>query len=411
MAHCRRQEIEPPSARQRRVLGGENLLTVISVIIDWLVHAEILGYIPLAVSTRNSQSGGSHDVVATQGLDVIQRALGPQIRGGDDQGRPRLSVVIPCYNEAEVLGEMERRLIPVCEAAVGADYEIVLVNDGSSDATWAIIDAMSRRRPQVVGLDLARNFGHQIALTAGLSFARGERILILDADLQDPPELLSEMMRHMDEGANVVYGQRLERDGESAFKKLSASWFYRILSKISHVDVPPDTGDFRLIDRKVLGIFLEMPEQYRFIRGMIAWIGLNQVALQYRRAARFAGQTKYPLGKMILFAVDAMTGFSIAPLRASFVLAALFFVGAVLLSLFALYSWLFVGAVRGWTSLTLLFLAFSSVQLFCLSVIGEYVGRTYMQSKARPLFVLRQIAVRPANTVRPAPQPAPAGEV
>jgi dolichol-phosphate mannosyltransferase len=312
-----------------------------------------------------------------------------------DIRRPALSVVIPCYNEADVLAEMERRLVPVVEAVVGADYEIVLINDGSCDATWALIGEMAGRRPQVVGLDLSRNFGHQIALTAGLSFARGERILILDADLQDPPELLPEMMRLMDErGANVVYGQRVEREGETAFKTHSAAWFYRILGKISHVEIPPDTGDFRLIDRKVLTAFLDMPEHYRFIRGMIAWIGLTQVALPYRRQARFAGETKYPLRKMLLFAVDAITGFSIAPLRASFALATLFLAAAVLISVYALCSWLFAGTVRGWTSLTLLLLVFSSVQLFCLSVIGEYVGRIYMQSKARPLFVLRQIVAR-----------------
>lgn len=312
-----------------------------------------------------------------------------------DGRRPRLSVVIPCYNEEEVLGELERRVTQVCGDVVGNDYELVLVNDGSRDRTWELIEEMGRRHPQIVGLDLARNFGHQLALTAGLRFARGERVLILDADLQDPPELLHDMMGHMDAGANVVFGQRIERSGESAFKKVSAKWFYRVLRGISQIDIPMDTGDFRLIDRKVLDIFLAMPEQYRFVRGMITWIGLNQVGLPYHRAARFAGKTKYPLGNMLLFAVDAMTGFSIAPLRASFLLASVFMLGAVLMAFFALYSWLVIGAVQGWTSLVLMFLSFSGVQLLCLSVIGEYVGRTYMQTKNRPLFVLRQIVASP----------------
>jgi polyisoprenyl-phosphate glycosyltransferase len=309
----------------------------------------------------------------------------------------RLSVVVPCYNEIDVLRELERRLVTVCEATVGKNYEIILINDGSTDGTWQLIETMINNHAQIVGIDLARNFGHQIALTAGLKFARGERVLILDADLQDPPELLPKMMRLMDRGANVVYGQRTEREGETWLKKLSAVIFYRVLRAISHMDIPIDSGDFRLIDSKVRDALLSMPEHDRFVRGMITWIGLNQVALPYARAPRFAGKTKYTFRKMLLFAVDATTGFSITPLRMSLLLSAIFMLGAVLLGLFALYSWVFFGAVRGWTSLVLLLLTFSSIQLLCLSIIGEYVGRTYMQTKDRPLFILRQIAVSPRS--------------
>jgi len=306
-----------------------------------------------------------------------------------------LSVVVPCYNEEAVVGELHRRMTLVCRGGAGDSYELVLVNDGSSDGTWAVLQRLARDDERVVAVDLSRNHGHQLALSAGLSLARGERILVIDADLQDPPELLPDMMRLMNEGADVVYGQRLGRDGETWFKKASASVFYRLLLRLSAVPIPPDTGDFRLMSRQVLNALLAMPEQQRFIRGMIAWIGFRQVPLYYRRDKRFAGATKYPLRKMLTFAVDAITGFSIAPLRASLYVAGLFVGVAALLALYVLFSWLFLGAVQGWTSIFLGMLIFSSVQLFSLAIIGEYLGRIYMQTKQRPLFIIREIATAP----------------
>jgi polyisoprenyl-phosphate glycosyltransferase len=271
----------------------------------------------------------------------------------------------------------------------------VLVNDGSRDRTAPLIAEMADRNPAVVGVDLARNYGHQIALTAGLAFARGQRIFVIDADLQDPPELLPEMMAKMDAGANVVYGRRIDRRGESRFKVRSAHFFYRLLDRLTDIKVPVDTGDFRLMDRQTLDVLLSMPEQYRFVRGMVAWIGMRQEEIAYERAERFAGETKYPFRKMVVFAIDAITGFSLAPLRFSFFLAIAFLFIAFGLMVYVLVGYFFFEAVRGWASILLLFLVFASLQLFCISIIGEYVGRTYMQTKNRPLFVVRELVLKP----------------
>jgi polyisoprenyl-phosphate glycosyltransferase len=310
--------------------------------------------------------------------------------------RPLLSIVAPCYNEEAVIEELHRRITAVCRNLVGDSYELVLVNDGSRDRTWAIMQRLAHGDDRVVAIDLSRNHGHQLALSAGLSTTRGERVLVIDADLQDPPELLSDMMRLMDDGADVVYGQRIGRDGETWFKRASASVFYRFLLRMTDVAIPPDTGDFRLIKRQVLNTLLAMPEYQRFIRGMVAWIGFRQVPLRYHRDKRFAGETKYPLGKMLSFAVDAITGFSIAPLRASLYIALVFVGFAGLLAIFVILSWLYLGVVPGWTSMFLGMLIFSSVQLFSLAIIGEYLGRIYMQTKQRPLFIIREITVAPA---------------
>ncbi len=302
-----------------------------------------------------------------------------------------LSVVIPCFNEQDVLSELELRLRKVCDETAPDKYEIILVNDGSHDRTGELIAEMARQNPRIVGVDLSRNFGHQIALTAGLSFARGQRILVIDADLQDPPELLPDMLKLMDQGANIVYGRRTHRRGESQLKVGTAKLFYQILRALIQFPIPVDTGDFRLMDRQTLTVFLSMPEQYRFIRGMIAWIGLSQAELAYERHERFAGETKYPFTKMLMFAVDAITGFSIAPLRLAFILAVISIVLAVLVSIYAIVGWITKNTVPGWTSLLLLFLLFSSIQLACLSIVGEYVGRTYMQTKQRPLYVIKAV--------------------
>jgi len=236
--------------------------------------------------------------------------------------------------------------------------------------------------------------GHQLALTAGLSLTRGERVLIIDADLQDPPELLPEMMAAMDRGADVVYGQRVKREGEGIFKRATAYVFYRVLSALSDVDIPKDTGDFRLMGRKVVEALNGMPERDRFIRGMVAWLGFNQVPLQYSREARFAGTTKYSFRKMARFASDAATGFSVSPLRLGSVLAIVCFFLTGVLAVYVLYAWLALSTVRGWTSILLLFLIFTGIQLLVLGVIGEYVGRTYAESKRRPLFIVSEIATQ-----------------
>ena len=251
-----------------------------------------------------------------------------------------IAVLLPCYNEEACLAELHARLGKAARAAAGEDYEIVLVNDGSRDRTWTMMREMAAADPRLVAINLSRNHGHQLALTAGLDLCSGERILIIDADLQDPPELLAEMLVKMrDEEADVVYGVRRSRAGETAFKRASAHGFYRLLSRATEVDIPVDAGDFRLMSRRALDALMAMPEQARFIRGMVAWIGFKQVPIAYARDERFAGDTKYPLSKMLRFAFDALTGFSSAPLKLASHAGLFLSLGSVLLlaATFALF--------------------------------------------------------------------------
>jgi dolichol-phosphate mannosyltransferase len=312
--------------------------------------------------------------------------------------RLALSVVVPCYNEEEILAELHRRVSAAAREAVGDAYELVLVNDGSRDATWRVMQALAANDPHLVAVNLSRNHGHQLALTAGLELCGGERILIIDADLQDPPELLPAMMREMDGAeADVVYGVRRSREGETAFKKATAAGFYRLLSKLSPTPIPIDTGDFRLMSRRALDALLAMPEQARFIRGMVAWIGFRQVPLAYDRAERHAGSSKYPLGKMIAFAFDAVTGFSTAPLRFASHVGLGLVAASMLLLLYIAYGWLSGRAVEGWTSLMLVVVILGAVQMFVLGMIGEYLGRLYMEAKKRPLYIVSDVIGRAAD--------------
>ncbi|MGO4704950.1 glycosyltransferase family 2 protein [Microvirga sp. 2MCAF38] len=304
--------------------------------------------------------------------------------------RPGLSVVVPCYNEEECIRACHERLTAVCQG-LAVDYELVFVNDGSADRTAGILLDLKKSDPRIVIVDLARNHGHQLALSAGLSVALGERVFVIDADLQDPPELLGEMMKVMDAGADVVYGQRRAREGESWFKLATAKLFYRALSRIAAFPIPHDTGDFRLMSRQVVDILNSMPESHRFIRGMVAWIGFDQVPMLYDRHARFAGETKYPFGKMLLLASDAMTAFAVAPLRFVYSLALVAALLAVLMIGWSFFAYLLNDTSPGWASLMVVVLAFSSVQLFCLGVIGEYISRIFTQVKGRPLFVIKAV--------------------
>lgn len=307
--------------------------------------------------------------------------------------RPALSVVIPCYNEEACLEHLHARVSAAARAAVGDDHEIVLVNDGSRDTSWSVMQRLSTLDPRLVAINLSRNHGHQLALTAGLDLCAGEQILVIDADLQDPPELLTDMRAAMvEQQADVVYAVRRKRDGETFFKKATASAFYRVLDRVTDVPIPLDTGDFRLMSRRALDAFLSLPEQARFIRGMVAWVGFRQVPFLYDRHERLAGESKYPLGKMIRFALDAVTGFSTAPLRfASHVGLAL--TGAtVLLFLYVMGSFVLGRTVQGWTSTMLVVLFLGSVQMFVLGMIGEYLGRLYVESKKRPLYLVADVA-------------------
>lgn len=303
----------------------------------------------------------------------------------------KLSVVIPCFNESQNILELHKRVSEVCKSVVGQEYEIVLVNDGSKDNSWKIICDIVKKDTRLLAINLSRNYGHQIALTAGLELAKGARILILDADLQDPPDLLPEMMYRMDLGADVVYGQRIARTGETVFKKTSAFLFYRLLNSLIDVTIPNDTGDFRLMSRKALEVLISMPEQHRFIRGMVSWIGLKQVPILYERAARYAGDTHYPLPKMIRFAIDAITSFSIKPLRMATYLGVFSCLVSMISMIYIVINYFIGRSVEGWTSLALIVMVLGSLQLIMIGVIGEYLGRLYLEAKGRPLYVIDEV--------------------
>lgn len=305
-------------------------------------------------------------------------------------GTPYLSVVAPCFNEEEVLPEFYRRVKAVCDS-LGTYYEIVLINDGSRDRTWELMEQLAAADSALACVNLARNHGHQLALTAGLTVCRGERILIIDADLQDPPELLPAMLQALEGGAEVVYGQRRRRAGETWFKRTTAAAFYRILGRLAAVPIPRDTGDFRLLTRRAVDLLISMPERHRFIRGMVSWLGFRQQAFLYDRDPRFAGQTKYPLFRMLRFAVDAITSFSIKPLAFASWIGVAAGVLSVLLFLFTVASWLNGGTAVGWASLMSCITLIGSLQFFLLGVQGEYIGRLYEQSKQRPLFIIDRI--------------------
>lgn len=312
----------------------------------------------------------------------------------------QLTVLSPCFRDADNLPELHRRITEVC-AKLAISYELLLVDDGSPDATWAGIQDLAVRDRHVNGIRLSRNFGHQLAVTAGLSRARGDRVLILDSDLQDPPELLPQMMALMDKGADNVYGRRLSRKGVPVWKKWAYKSYYQLLTFFAGVDIPQDTGDFRLISRRVVEAINAMPERDRFLRGMISWSGFQQVAVDYHRDARFSGSSGYTLSKLLHFAIDGITSFSVKPLR----IATLFGVFTGLLSLLfagyvALETILHGQPVAGWSSLIVAILFVGSLQLFVLGIIGEYLGRLFIESKGRPLFIVAETTGRHSSLKR-----------
>ena len=299
-----------------------------------------------------------------------------------------LSIVVPCFNEEAVIEATHDRLIHVLGAT---RFEIVYVDDGSSDATWAKLCEIQKKDAHVRSVRLSRNFGHQMASTAGLQHASGEAVVLIDADLQDPPELIPEMVAKWREGFEVVYGSRASRQGESWLKATTAKAFYRVINKVSEVPIPLDTGDFRLMDRRVVDAVLAMPERDRFLRGMVAWAGFRQAAVPYVRQPRQAGASKYPLRKMVHFAGDGILSFSLAPLKLATVLG--FFASVIALSgiVYTLVVRLETREwVPGWASIFLAVLFMGGVQLICLGVIGEYLGRIYGESKHRPLYFVAE---------------------
>lgn len=300
-----------------------------------------------------------------------------------------LSIVVPCMNEEAVIPALVERLSATI-APWQEKAEILLVDDGSTDGTWEAIQDACLHCPNLVGVRLSANRGHQIALTAGLEAAKGDRIMMLDADLQDPPELLPDMMLMMDQGYDVVYGRRIERQGETMFKRLTAYGFYRVLNMMSDVPIPRDTGDFRLVNRKTLDAVLAMPERSRFIRGMFAWAGFKQIGIEYTRAPRTLGETKYPLRAMMRFAIDAMTSFSTKPLRLATRLSFASLGITALMAVYVAQSLILYQNAPGWASIVLAISFFSGVQLLTLGILGEYIGRLYVEAKNRPLYFVSE---------------------
>lgn len=304
---------------------------------------------------------------------------------------PLLSVVIPCYNEEDVIGETLKRLKIFRSELVNLDVEFIFVDDGSQDRTRELLKSYAAEDTKIRVIGFARNFGHQIAVTAGIDAACGDAVVLIDADLQDPPEVVHDMIAKWREGYDVVYGTRTERPGESKFKLATARGFYRLLNKLSDVPIPLDTGDFRLMSRHVVDTLRAMPERDRFVRGMVSWVGFKQTAIPYKRFQRFAGESKYPLSKMLRFATDGILSFSTKPLQLSVGLGMLCAVLALSGIVYALWLRLFTNIwVEGWTALMMAVLFLGGVQLICVGILGEYIGRIYNEVKSRPLYVVQE---------------------
>jgi len=302
-----------------------------------------------------------------------------------------LSVVIPCYNEEAVIGETVRRLRGFCAALRDIDVELIFVDDGSHDRTRELLKQFAVDDPRIKIIGFARNFGHQIAVTAGIDAAAGDAVALIDADLQDPPEVIHEMMVKWRDGYDVVYGTRTERSGESALKVATARGFYRLLRRLSDVPIPLDTGDFRLMSRNVVDTLKAMPERARFVRGMVSWIGFKQVALPYKREERFAGESKYPMRKMLHFAMDGLLSFSTKPLQMSVAMGLACACLALLGIFYVLFLRLFTRVwVQGWAAIMIAVLFMGGVQLISVGILGEYVGRIYNEIKNRPLYVVQE---------------------
>ncbi|MEH2085854.1 glycosyltransferase family 2 protein [Nostoc sp.] len=305
---------------------------------------------------------------------------------------PKYSFIVPIYNEEETIPELYRRLSAVMNRMDGL-VELILINDGSRDRSLQLLRDLHQKDPRICYLSFARNFGHQIAVTAGLNFVRGQVIVILDADLQDPPELIPDMVEKWRQGYQVVYAQRTQRQKEGWFKRFTAYFFYRILKKLADVEIPTDTGDFCLMDRQIVDILNSMPERTRYIRGLRSWVGFQQTAIRFERNPRFAGEVKYTFSKSLALAINGLVSFSIVPLRLSTYLGLVAAVAAILMALLVLYWRLFVphSPLTGFTIILMAIFFLGSVQLVSVGILGEYIGRIYEEVKARPLYTLAEV--------------------
>jgi dolichol-phosphate mannosyltransferase len=301
--------------------------------------------------------------------------------------RPTLSLIIPVYNEEATIAELDRRLKGFL-SEMDETWEVVFVDDGSQDRTPEMLNELAAAEPRYKVISFSRNFGHQAAITAGMDHAEGDAVVIMDADLQDPPEVVTDMMGKWREGYDVVYGQRSIRHGESFFKRATAAAFYRLLRMLLPIEVPLDTGDFRLMSRRVILSMRALREQHRFVRAMVSWVGFKQAAVQYERPERFAGETKYSLGKMMRFAIDGITSFSIVPLRLATWLGLLSGLVAIVTSGWAVYAAIAGRTVPGWATIMIAVALAASAQLIMTGILGEYIGRIYEEVKRRPLYVV-----------------------
>ena len=304
----------------------------------------------------------------------------------------KISVIIPMYYEEEVAEKCYEKVTETLNNIKNYDYEIICINDGSKDKTLQILENITKKDEKLKILSFSRNFGHQCAVTAGLKFATGDAIVIIDADLQDPPELIPEMITLWENGNDVIYGKRKSRKGESPFKLLTAKMFYKTLNALSDVEIPKDTGDFRLVDKKVVDTINSLPEHNKFLRGLFSWVGYNQVPLEYERKERYAGKTKYPLRKMLKLASDGIISFSTKPLKIVGCLGILTIVLSIILLIYALISYIFKlnELSAGWTSLMICITLFSGVQLLSLWIMSEYIGRIYDEAKQRPQYIIEK---------------------
>ncbi|MEW6118589.1 MAG: glycosyltransferase family 2 protein [Pseudomonadota bacterium] len=322
--------------------------------------------------------------------------------------RPIVSVIAPAYNEEAVLPEFHRRLVSVFENC-DCDLEIVYVNDGSRDGTIAVLRALHAQDPRVTVVDLSRNFGKEIAMTAGFDHACGDAVVVIDTDLQDPPELIPDMIRLWRDGHDVVYAQRTAREGESWFKKATASTFYRLIQRMSRVRIPEDTGDFRLMSRRAVDALLQLREQHRFMKGLFAWVGFPAVALPYRRDPRFAGETKWNYWKLWNFALEGITSFSTVPLKLASYLGLLISIFAFVYAGIVIYKTLVFGEpVQGYPSLMVVVLMLGGIQLASLGIIGEYLGRMFNETKQRPLYFTQALLPSRHAVISQARSPASA---
>ncbi|MFV0575225.1 MAG: glycosyltransferase family 2 protein [Vibrio sp.] len=301
-----------------------------------------------------------------------------------------VSVVVPCFNESEVIDATVAELLSVTQGIQGYQFELIFVNDGSADDTEAKLLGHSKQHDNVRLISFSRNFGHQQAVSAGIDVSTGDAVVLIDADLQDPPKLIADMIEKWQQGFEVVYATRLTREGESTFKKLSAKYFYRFLNAMSEVPIPLDTGDFRLMDRQVVEQLKAMPEHHRFVRGMVSWVGFNQTSITYERAPRFAGESKYPLIKMVKFGFDGILSFSVKPLKLSIAMGFFCSAIALIMLIYSLYVRLMTHHWEsGWTSVIVSVLFMGGVQLICIGILGEYIARIYNESKRRPLYIIK----------------------